>query len=310
MPIQGFVLSGVAELASARADRRSLPMSRWRGRRRDGSCATGWPSSGWSSWPRSPCSLPLGPFVLPDPYFADFLSQRPPAPPSTLHLLGTDTSGRDVLARVVLGARTSLIVGFGAVAVYLAIGTLIGVFAGYLGGWLDQLLMRLTDTVLSIPTLLLVIIFVSVVGPSLVSVITVIGLLGWPRVARLVRGQLLQLRDAEFVTAVRVLGVGDSDIVRRHLLPNLIGPLTVVATFGIAEAILLEAALSFLGLGVQAPEPSLGNMIIEARAPSVLKAAPWFWLPPGLLIGLLVLGVNFVGDGIRDALDPRAQRRA
>jgi peptide/nickel transport system permease protein len=251
----------------------------------------------------------VGPILLPNPYFADILSHRPPAPPSTLHLLGTDTSGRDVLARVVLGARTSLIVGFGAVAVYLGIGTLIGVFAGYLGGWVDQLLMRLTDTVLSIPTLLLVIIFVAVVGPSLFSVIAVIGLLGWPRVARLVRGQLLQLRDAEFVTAVRVLGVGDGDIIRRHLLPNLVGPLTVVATFGIAEAILLEAALSFLGLGVQAPEPSLGNMIIEARAPSVLKAAPWFWLPPGLLIGLLVLGVNFVGDGLRDALDPRAQRQ-
>lgn len=252
----------------------------------------------------------VGPTLLPDPYFTDILSHRPPAPPSALHFLGTDTSGRDVLARVVLGARTSLIVGFGAVAVYLAIGTLIGVFAGYLGGWADQILMRLTDTVLSIPLLLLVIIFVAVLGPSLVSVIVVIGLLGWPRVARLVRGQLLQLRDAEFVTAVRVLGVGDPDIVRRHLLPNLVGPLTVVATFGIAEAVLLEAALSFLGLGVQAPEPSLGNMIIEARAPSVLKAAPWFWLPPGVLIGLLVLGVNFVGDGLRDALDPRARRRA
>jgi peptide/nickel transport system permease protein len=250
----------------------------------------------------------IGPLVTPDPYFADFQSARPPAPPSARHLLGTDTSGRDVLARVVLGARTSLIVGLGAVSVYVAIGTLIGVVAGYTGRWVDQVLMRLTDTVLSIPTLLLVIIFVAVIGPSLVSVIVVIGLLGWPRVARIVRGQILQLRDAEFITAVRVLGVADRGIVMRHLLPNLIGPLTVVATFGIAEAILLEAALSFLGLGVQAPEPSLGNMIIEARAPSVLKAAPWFWLPPGILIGLLVLGVNFVGDGLRDALDPRSTR--
>jgi len=248
----------------------------------------------------------LGPFVLPDPFFADFLSHPPPAPPSAGHLLGTDTSGRDVLARVVLGARTSLIVGFGAVTIYVLIGTIIGVVAGYFGGWVDQVLMRFTDIVLCIPTLLLVIIFVAVVGPSLASVITVIGLLGWPRVARIVRGQMLQLREAEFVTAVRVLGVRAHDIVGRHLLPNLVSPLTVVATFGIAEAILLEAALSFLGLGVQAPEPSLGNMIIEARAPSVLKAAPWFWLPPGILIGLLVLGVNFVGDGLRDALDPRS----
>jgi peptide/nickel transport system permease protein len=251
----------------------------------------------------------FGPFVLPDPFFADILSGRPPAPPSAHHLLGTDTSGRDVLARVVLGARTSLIVGFGAVAVYIAIGTVIGLLAGYFGGWVDQLLMRLTDTVLSIPTLLLVIIFVSVAGPSLLSVIAVIGLLGWPQVARIVRGQLLSLREAEFITAVRVLGVDNRGILQRHLLPNLIGPLTVVATFGIAYAILLEASLSFLGLGVQAPQPSLGNMIIEARAPAVLKDAPWFWLPPGILIALLVLGVNFVGDGLRDALDPRSQRR-
>jgi peptide/nickel transport system permease protein len=251
----------------------------------------------------------VGPIFLPDPFFTDIISARPPAPPSTLHLLGTDTSGRDVLARVVLGARTSLVVGFGAVAVYIAIGTLVGLLAGYFGGWLDQLLMRLTDTVLSIPTLLLVIIFVSVVGPSLISVIAVIGLLGWPQVARIVRGQLLSLREAEFITAVRVLGVDNWSIIQRHLLPNLIGPLTVVATFGIASAVLLEASLSFLGLGVQAPQPSLGNMIIEARAPSVLKAAPWFWLPPGILIALLVLGVNFIGDGLRDALDPRSQRR-
>jgi peptide/nickel transport system permease protein len=252
----------------------------------------------------------VGPLFLPDPYFADFISHAPPAPPSAAHLLGTDTSGRDVLARAVLGARTSLIVGFGAVAVYVTIGTLIGVVAGYFGSWPDQVLMRLTDTVLSIPTLLLVIIFVSVVGPSLTSVIAVIGLLGWPQVARIVRGQLLQLREAEFISAARVLGVGDRGVVTRHLLPNLVGPLTVVATFGIANAILLEASLSFLGLGVQAPEPSLGNMIIEARAPAVLQGAPWFWLPPGILIALLVLGVNFIGDGLRDALDPRSQRRA
>jgi peptide/nickel transport system permease protein len=251
----------------------------------------------------------VGPFILPDPFFSDFISHPPPAPPTAAHLLGTDTSGRDVLARVALGAQTSLIVGFGAVAVYVTIGTLIGLIAGFTGGWVDLLLMRLTDTIISIPTLLLVIIFVSVVGPSLISVIAVIGLLGWPQVTRIVRGQLLSLREAEYITAARVLGVSNRGIVLNHLLPNLVGPLTVVATFGIANAILLEASLSFLGLGVQAPQPSLGNMIIEARAPSVLKEALWFWLPPGILIALLVLGVNFIGDGLRDALDPRSQRR-
>ncbi len=251
----------------------------------------------------------FGPLVLGDPFFTD-ISRPPPAPPGFGHILGTDTSGRDVLARVALGARTSLIVGFGAVAVYVTIGTLIGLLAGFLGGGVDQFLMRCTDVVLSIPTLLFVIIFVAVIGPSLISVIAVIGLLGWPAVARIVRGQLLFLREAEFVIAARVVGVADRAIVTRHLLPNLVGPLTVVATFGVASAILLEASLSFLGLGVQAPQPSLGNMIIEARAPAVLQGAPWFWLPAGMVIALLVLAVNFVGDGLRDALDPKSQRRS
>ena len=251
----------------------------------------------------------VAPFFLQDPYFADFMTSKPPAAPGPTHFLGTDTSGRDVFARVFHGARISLIVGFGAVAVYLALGTAIGLASGFLGGPVDQVLMRITDTVLSIPLLLLVIIFVSVVGPSLISVIVVIGLLGWPGVARIVRGQLLALREAEFITAARVLGVGDRRIVFNHVLPNLIGPLTVVATFGIASAVILEASLSFLGLGVQAPTPSLGNMIIEARRPAVLRDALWLWLPPGILIALLVLGVNFIGDGLRDALDPRSQRR-
>jgi peptide/nickel transport system permease protein len=154
-----------------------------------------------------------------------------------------------------------------------------------------------------------VIVFVSVVGPSLFSVIAVIGLLGWPGTARLVRGQFLALRDAEFVTAARVVGGRDRDVVSRHLLPHLAGPLSVLATFGVATAILLEASLSFLGLGVQPPATSLGIMINEARAPSVLHDMPWLWLPPGILIALIVLSVNFVGDGLRDALDPRTSPR-
>lgn len=230
-------------------------------------------------------------------------------PPSAEHILGGDRSGRDVWSRLLHGARTSLIVGFGAVAVYVLVGMLVGAIAGYIGGPLDHILMRVTDTVLSIPTLLLVIVFVSVVGPSLLSVIVVIGLLGWPGTSRIVRAQFLALREAEFVTAARVIGVSHRDIVLRHLLPNVIGPLTVLATFGVASAILLEASLSFLGLGVQAPATSLGIMINEARAPSVLHDMPWLWLPPGLLIATIVLAVNFVGDGLRDALDPRSQRR-
>ncbi len=244
----------------------------------------------------------LAPFVLPNAYFTDLRAID--APPSAAHLLGTDRSGRDVLARVATGGRTSLIVGFGAVALYVAIGTVIGLVAGFFSGWVDQLLMRLTDTVLSIPTLLLIIVFVSVLGPSLISVISVIGLLGWPPTARIIRGQILSLRESEFITAARVIGADDRAILTRHLLPNIIGPLTVIATFGVATAILLEAGLSFLGLGVQAPEPSLGNMILEARDSNVLKTLPWLWLPPGILISVTVLAVNFVGDGLRDAFDP------
>lgn len=247
------------------------------------------------------------PFFLQDPNRVDLRAVQ--KSPSSAHILGTDLSGRDVLARLITGTRTSLIVGFGGVAVYVSIGILVGTLAGFFGGALDQLLMRLTDTVLSIPTLLLVIIFVSVIGPSLASVIGVIGLLGWPQVARIVRGQLLSLRQAEFVTASRAAGAESWRILIRHLLPNIMGPISVASTFGVASSILLEAALSFLGLGVRAPNPSLGIMINEARAPSVLHDVPWLWLPPGIIIAITVLSVNFIGDGIRDALDPRSKRR-
>lgn len=247
------------------------------------------------------------PIFLQDPNRVDLRAVQ--KSPSSAHILGTDLSGRDVLARLITGTRTSLIVGFGGVAVYVSIGILVGTLAGFFGGALDQLLMRLTDTVLSIPTLLLVIIFVSVIGPSLASVIGVIGLLGWPQVARIVRGQLLSLRQAEFVTASRAAGAESWRILIRHLLPNIMGPISVASTFGVASSILLEAALSFLGLGVRAPNPSLGIMINEARAPSVLHDVPWLWLPPGIIIAITVLSVNFIGDGIRDALDPRSKRR-
>jgi peptide/nickel transport system permease protein len=250
--------------------------------------------------------------------FAPFIAPQNPTktnlqivdqPPTAQHWLGGDRSGRDVLSRVVYGTRVSLVVGFGAVGLYVLIGTLLGLISGFAGGAIDQILMRLTDTVLSIPTLLLVIAFASVVGPSLYSVIAAIGLLGWPGTARIVRGQVLSLREAEFVMAARALGARSRYIVVRHLLPNIFGPLTVVATFGVASAILLEAALSFLGLGVQPPTPSLGDMINQARAPSVLHDIPWLWIPPGIVIAVTVLAVNFVGDGLRDALDPRSTRR-
>jgi peptide/nickel transport system permease protein len=250
--------------------------------------------------------------------FAPFITSYSPTdldlrsirePPSTEHILGTDTLGFDVWSRVVYGARTSLIVGFGAVAISILIGTVLGVTAGFYGGATDQVIGRLTDTIMSLPSLLLVIVFVSIVGPSLESVVVVIALLTWPGICRLVRGQYLALRESEFVTAARVVGVRDRGIIYRHLLPNIFGPLSVAATFYMAQAILLEAALSFLGLGVKPPTPSWGNMVNLAQDAAVLQFMPWTWVPPAMAIALIVLGINFVGDGLRDALDPRSNVR-
>lgn len=249
----------------------------------------------------------LAPLVAPDgPTAIDLAAVN--QPPGNGHLLGTDDVGRDVWARLVYGARTSLAVGLGAVAIALLIGTVVGVAAGYLGRWTDTALMRLTDAVMSVPPLLMVIVFVSIAGPSLTSIIVVIALTTWPTTARLVRGQVLALREREFVLAARVIGVPARTIVTSHLLPNLLGPLSVVGTFGVANAILVEAGLSFLGLGVRPPTASWGQMVNAAQSPEVLLDRPWIWVPPSIAIGLVVLAVNFIGDGLRDAVDPRSER--
>jgi peptide/nickel transport system permease protein len=242
------------------------------------------------------------------PFFTDMTAVGKPPGPG--HPLGTDRSGRDVWARLAFGAQTSLVVGLGAVALYVMIGTVLGGLAGLFGGVVDSIIMRATDTLMSIPSLLLIIVFVTAIGPSLGSVLAVIGLLGWPGACRLVRGQLLTLRESEFITAARVVGVGNRQILLRHLLPNIMSSLAVLATFGVASAIILEAALSFLGLGVRIPTPSWGGMINEAQSPSVLIDLPWLWLAPGIAIALTVLAVNFIGVGLRDALDPRSTRRS
>jgi peptide/nickel transport system permease protein len=243
-----------------------------------------------------------------NPNFVD-LNRGARMPPDAAHILGTDVSARDIWARVLYGGRTTIIVGFVAVGLYLLLGTLVGLAAGFYGGVVDQVLMRITDTILAIPPLLFIIVFVSVVGPSIYSVIVVIGLLNWGPTARLVRGQILVLRESEYVTAARVVGVGDRTILFRHMLPNIFGPLTVVATFGVATAVLLESGLSFLGLGVSPPTSSWGNIITEATNPVILNDVPWQWIPPAIAITLTVLGVNFIGDGLRDALDPRTVKR-
>jgi peptide/nickel transport system permease protein len=229
--------------------------------------------------------------------------------PSREHWLGTDTAGRDVFSRLLYAGRVSLAVGIVAVAIYTSIGVVLGVLAGYYGGWIDSTIMRLCDVVLSFPTLIIIITIASVLGPSIYNLMLAIGLLGWPPIARLLRGQMLSLRSTEFVVGARAVGCSDRRLIFRHLLPNAMAPVLVAATFGIAYAILIEAGLSFLGLGVQPPTPSWGNMLTDAQSLTVLESMPWLWLPPGLMIALSVLSINFIGDGLRDALDPYLSNR-
>lgn len=238
-----------------------------------------------------------------DPYYQDYSALK--TPPSAEHNLGTDALGRDVWARVIYATRVSLSVGLVAVLIYTIIGTTLGAISGYYGGWVDTVIMRLTDIVMTFPALIIIITVVALIGPNLYNIMAVMGLLSWPGICRLVRGQILSLRGKEFVMASRAMGASDAYIILYHLLPNVIGQITVAATFGIASAILTEASLSFLGLGVPPPQPSWGQMLTDAQKLTVLSQMPWLWVPPGLMVSLTVLCVNFVGDGLRDALDPR-----
>jgi peptide/nickel transport system permease protein len=237
-----------------------------------------------------------------DPYSVDLRAYR--KPPSTDHLLGTDSSGRDVFSRLLHGGRISLSVGLVAVSVYTLLGVSLGALSGYYGGLVDSAIMRLADIIMAFPALVLIITIASVVGPSIYNVMLVIGFLGWPPIARIVRGMFLSLRTREFVLAARSAGVSNTRLIRRHLLPNAMAPVIVAATYGMATAILIEAGLSFLGLGVQPPTASWGNMLNAAQSISILETMPWLWVPPGLMIAMTVLSLNFIGDGLRDALDP------
>jgi peptide/nickel transport system permease protein len=245
-------------------------------------------------------------FATHDPNQVDLLASA--QAPSRDHWLGTDEIGRDVYSRLVYGARVSLSVGLVAVTIYVAIGTVLGAVSGYFGGMVDSVIQRLTDTVMCFPSLIIIIAAVSILGPSMYNVMIIIGLLSWPTVCRLVRGQFLSLREQEFVEAARVSGAGNMRIIFRHVLPNAFAPIIVAATFGIAAAILTEAGLSFLGMGVQPPTPSWGNLIDAAQSASIMQQMPWLWVPAGITIALAVLSINFVGDGLRDAFDPKRGR--
>lgn len=247
----------------------------------------------------------LAPFITPyEPNMLD--AYHVLLPPSSVHWFGTDEIGRDVFTRMVFGARISLMVGFVAVGIATLIGTVVGLMAGYYGGWVDSLLMRFVDIMLCFPTFFLILAVITIREPSILNIMLIIGLTGWMGVARLVRAEVLSLRERDFVLAARAIGCSDLRIIFRHILPNAIGPVLVYATLGIAGAILTESSLSFLGIGVRPPTPSWGNILASGK--EFLEFAWWLFLFPGLAITLTALSYYLVGEGIRDALDPRLKR--
>lgn len=221
--------------------------------------------------------------------------------------LGTDRQTRDVLSRILVGARTSLSVGFVAVVILMTIGVAVGAVAGYFGGWIDNLLMRLVDILLAIPLLLLLLLAVALFEPGLWTTMLVIGFTTWPSTSRIVRGQFLTIKEQDYVLAARAGGAGPLRIMSRHLLPNALAIIIVQATLWLSFAILLESSLSFLGLGVQPPEPSWGGMLADGQRNA--RQAPWLTIFPGLAIFITVLAFNLLGDGLRDAFDPRQRQR-
>ena len=227
-------------------------------------------------------------------------------PPSSAHWLGTDQIGRDVLSRMLYGARISMAVGFVSVGIAVVVGTLIGTLAAYYGGRVDELLMRFVDLMLNFPRLFLLLTLIALLRPSIWIIMAVIGLTGWMGLSRLVRSEILSLKEREFVVSAQALGARDRRIMFRHILPNALVPLLVSATLGVAGAILAESGLSFLGLGVQPPTPSWGNILIDGKAN--IEIAWWLSIFPGMAILVTVLAYNLLGEGLRDALDPRLRQ--
>ncbi|ARK22001.1 ABC transporter permease [Sporosarcina sp. P26b] len=227
---------------------------------------------------------------------------------SIANVLGTDNLGRDILSRIIYGSRVSLLVGVASVILAGIIGVIVGLFAGYYGGWLDTVLMRLVDSFLSIPNILFALVFLSVFGPSVPTLIVVLGVTNWVAYARIVRGETLSIKEREFVKAARSMGVKNNKIIGRHVLPNVISSFIVISTLSVATTIILEASLSFLGLGVQPPTVSWGGILSDGR--DYLATSWWLATFPGIAITVTVLGIIFLGDWLRDVLDPRSQGRS
>jgi len=225
--------------------------------------------------------------------------------PSIDHWLGTDEVGRDIFSRILYGARISLSVGLVSVGITVAISVVLGTSSGYYGGIVDAVIMRATDVIMCIPGLVIILAMVSILGPGIFNIMIAIGVLGWTGMTRLLRGQVLSVREREYVLASRAIGASNIRVMIVHVLPNCFAPVLVAATLGVAGAILTEAALSFLGFGVVPPTPSWGGMLNSARTLTRLQENPWMWLSPGIMIMASVLAINFIGDGLQDALDPK-----
>jgi peptide/nickel transport system permease protein len=248
----------------------------------------------------------LAPAISPhDPYEQDYEALM--AAPGGRYWLGTDYLGRDVLSRTLYGGRTSLAISLAAIAAGTLVGTLVGLASGYFGGWLDGVVQRVVDVVMALPSIILALALMAVLGPRTENVILAIATVIIPSLARVVRGTVAQLSETQYVEAARALGARDARILFRHLLPNTVAPVIVLATNALAGAILIEASLGFLGLGTQPPAPSWGNML-SAEARRYFEQAPWMALPPGVALSLSVMAINFVGDALRDSLDPRLRR--
>ena len=226
-------------------------------------------------------------------------------PPSAEHILGTDDVGRDLFARLLYGGRISLLVGIASTCVSVIIGVPLGLIAGYYRGIWETIIMRAADIFMSFPSMILILVLVAVFGPSIFNVTVVIGVLGWTSIAKLIYGNTLSLREKEYIEAARAMGMKNRKIIFTEILPNAIAPVWVTIAFRVSSGILTESSLSFLGLGVQTPQASWGNIICAAQNLLVLTARPWVWIPPGICIILVVVGFNFIGEGVRDALDPK-----